>query len=169
MHHCCETSNPSRGPPEWIRRKIESRIARDQGTDCPFTSEHCCHPQMQCPPMWLRHIHQHNLSSSRNLDDTCERFSCFRNSEPSMLHHRPPFWMRNKCHLTKASIVNTDGNKGPPKSFIIEMLGLKRDYLNSKLNSLDSHIKKLKEEVKDKDNISEKDNISQKDNISEKE
>ena len=32
------------------------------------------------------------------------------------------------------------------------MLGLKRDYLNSKLNSLDSYISKLREEVKEKTN-----------------
>ena len=32
------------------------------------------------------------------------------------------------------------------------MLGLKRDYLNSKLNSLDFYISKLREEVKEKTN-----------------
>ena len=143
----------SRGPPEWIRRKIEARIARDQATDCTFTSEYCCHPQTPYPPRWLRHVQYRHVSSSHDLYDTCERFSCLRDSEPSVLHRKPPFWLRNRCQ--KFDDVD-DGYKGPPKSVIIEMLGLKRDNLNSKLNSLDSHIKKLKEEVKEEEIILEK-------------
>ena len=44
---------------------------------------------------------------------------------------------------------NNNDSFGPPKSSIIEMLGFKRNYLNSKLNSLDSHISKLKEDIKE--------------------
>ena len=44
---------------------------------------------------------------------------------------------------------NNNDSFGPPTSVILEMLGLKREYLNSKLTSLDSHIAKLKEEIKE--------------------
>ena len=147
MTQCCNRSNSSHGPPEWIRRKIEARISRDRGLGCPFTADDCCHSQMQFLSPWLRQDPCSNMSIPHDLYG-----SCTRDSDPSMLHRKPPFWMRNKCHLTKESIVNTDVNKGPPKSVIIEMLGLKKDYLNTKLNSLDSHIEKLKEEVKEQNN-----------------
>ena len=152
MTQCCNRSNSSHGPPEWIRRKIEARISRDRGLGCPFTADDCCHSQMQFLYPCLRQDPCSNMSIPHDLYDSCDRYSCIRDSDPSMLHSKPPLWLRNKCHFTKSSIVNTDVNKGPPKSVIIEMLGLKKDYLNSKLNSLDSHIKKLKEEVKEKDN-----------------
>ena len=152
MTQSCNRSNSSHGPPEWVRRKIEARISRDRGLGCPFTADDCCHSQMQFLSPWLRQDPCSNMSIPHDLYGSCERYSCTRDSDSSMLHRKPPFWLRNKCHFTKSSIINTDVNKGPPKSVIIEMLGLKRDYLNTKLNSLDSHIKKLKEEVKEKDN-----------------
>ena len=133
MTQCCNRSNSSHGPPEWIRRKIEARISRYRGLGCPFTADDCCQSQMQFLSPWLRQDPCSNMSIPHDLYGSCERCSCTRDSDPS----------------TKESIINTDGNKGPPKSVIIEMLGLKRDYLNTKLNSLDSHIKKLKEEVKE--------------------
>ena len=151
MTDCCKTSNSSRGPPEWIRRKLEARISRDRGMGCPSIAGDC-NPRMQFPTPYSRRTPYEHVYTPHDLYDTCERFSCCRDSEPSMLHHKPPFWLRNRCHSTNTLGVNADCYKGPPKSVIIEMLRLKRDYLNSTLNSLDSHIKKLNE----RDNIPEK-------------
>ena len=87
-----------------------------------------------------------NFSISDNKCDTkCHVFNNNEkeNKESSSRERRTPtFWLRCK-RMTN----NKYDSLGPHKSSIIEKLGSKRDYLNSKLNSLDSHMAKIKEKI----------------------
>ena len=163
MTDCCNnTVHCSRGPPEWVRKRFQERCClKDPASSCPFTdSPTTSFPQHQ--PHWLRHAHHPNVNESHSFCPSKtrhQRFSCFRDfgEESPMSHDHfgsrfdkvSPFWLRNRCHVNTGCQETSNNNMGPPKSVILEMLGLKRQHLNSKLNFIDSRIEKLKEEIKE--------------------
>ena len=148
MSTCCKSSY-NHGPPECVRERIRADMAARHA----FDTNGCCSndriPSLHSHlPPWLNNCsnngHKYGKPShffNYKGQDSCER----ENKGSSFCGKRtPPFWLRNKWMTN-----NNNDSFGPPKSAIIEMLGLKREYLNSKLNSLDSHIAKLKEDIKE--------------------
>ena len=148
MSTCCKYSYNC-GPPECVRERIRADMAARHA----FDTNGCCSndriplPHSHLPP-WLNNCSNNGNKYGKqshffnyNGQDCCER----ENNDSSFCGKRtPPFWLRNKWMTN-----NTNDSFGPPKSVILEMLGLKREYLNSKLSSMDSHIAKLKEEIKE--------------------
>ena len=148
MSNCCKSSY-SCGPPKFIRERIRADMAARHA----FDTNGCCSsdriplPHSHLPP-WLNNCSNNGNKYGKpshffnyNGKDGCES----ENNDSSFCGKRiPPFLLRNKWMTN-----NKYDSFGPPKSSIIEMLGLKREYLNSKLTSLDSYIAKLKEEIKE--------------------
>ena len=148
MSTCCKSAYNC-GPPECVRERIRADMAARHA----FDTNGCCSSDR------IPSLHSHlpqcldNFSISDTTDYRSYLFfnfngptSCERDNKGSSFCGKriPPFWLRNKWMTN-----NNNDSFGPPKSAIIEMLGLKREYLNSKLNSLDSHIEKLQEDIKE--------------------
>ena len=141
MSTCCKYSYNC-GPPECVRERIRSGMASRHA----FVTNGCCSSNRS--PLLHSYLipYLNTCSISDNKCDTkCHVFNNNEkeNKESSSRGKRTPtFWLRCKLMTN-----NKYDSLGPHKSSIIEKLGSKRDYLNSKLNSLDSHMAKIKEKI----------------------
>ena len=120
------------GPPECVRERIRADMAVRHAFDTNgYYSSDCIPSPHSHLPLCLNkcsnngnkygkpsHFFNYNRKYGRKRENKDSSF-CGKRT--------PPFWLRNKWMTN-----NNNDSFGPSKSVIIEMLGLKREFLNSK-------------------------------------